>query len=70
VEDRELVGLVLAGRDALGGRRIHRAATEESFEHRVSESAGRRHRAIPRDRIDVERMTGRPAPVRPMAAIE
>jgi hypothetical protein len=41
VEDRELVGLVLAGRDALGGRGIHLPAAEEAFEHAVSEAGVR-----------------------------
>src|SRR3954447_457344 len=45
VEDRELVGLVLAGWNSVGGRGIHLPAAEEAFEHRVSESGVGRHRA-------------------------
>jgi hypothetical protein len=40
VEDRELVGLVLAGRDPLGNGGVGLAAAEEAFEHRVSEGLG------------------------------
>jgi hypothetical protein len=33
VEDRELLGLVLAGRNPLGDGRVHRPGPEEALEH-------------------------------------